>query len=168
MALFIYTVRGKKRLKQLLDKGSSNFLPEVRKRWAIDGQQVVGKIVREQLSGRPGLKRVSGDAARALNTTTIQEGNSDVVQKYFIPESNPAKVYLPIHDKSWKKSRIIRPKNKKYLHFKWGKGKNDWAMTKRVKIPRRTNIIETIVKDGKRRRAISLNTILRELIPVSK
>jgi hypothetical protein len=140
------------------------FIGLIAKRWRSAGNELVREIVREQLSGRrgnKGLNRTTGNASRALNIKT-EKLVDDVVQTLFLSKTNPAKDYLPMHDASRKGDGIIKAKSKPYLHFPikgvrtHGKGgkrlkrarkeTQGWVKVKQVKIPVRTNIIETYMK----------------------
>ena len=181
MSEFKFTIKEKDRFLKILRDRPLKFLRTVQRLWKQDDNTTVGEIIRNQLSGRKGkkgLNRVSGQAARALNIKTEIVGK-DVVSTMFIPSSNPAKDYLPTHDKSRKGDGTIRAKNKPYLVFKMHSSTRSysksgkklkrstkefrWVRTKQVKIPIRTNIIEYYTKEGGRRRAGSIRKALKEL-----
>lgn len=145
MADFKLSIKGQEKLIRILQTGHTRFLKDVAKRWQLDGQRTIALIVRKMLTGRPGLRRVTGNAARALGTVTKIVGR-DVVQKFFLVSSNPAKTYLPIHDKSRKGDGVIRARTKPYLVFKTREG--NWVSKKQVRIPIRTDILGAIDKVG--------------------
>jgi len=150
-----------------MKRRSIRFLYEVKQGWSIAGQQVVGNVVRDQLTGRKGdigLNRRTGNAARVLNTIT-EIIDFDVVQTFFLVADNPAKNYLPIHDASRKKAGgdfgrgIIRARNAPYLVFRTDDGA--WHTRKKVKMPQRVNILAQIEKDGRRLRFAAIKQALR-------
>jgi hypothetical protein len=163
----LLTPKGQNALIELIVSGSSDFKARVSKAWSTLGQRIVRNIVIQQLSGRRGnmyLNRRSGNAARALNTTTNQSGG-DVVQRFFLSSSNPASRYLPVHDKSWLGNRRIVPTRKRFLVWQEN-GK--WRHAKSVFIPARTHIVETIVKEGTAGRWNTLTEILSSLMKTKK
>lgn len=129
-------------------KISSGFLKDLKIAWSEIGNSLVSGVVKTQLSGRPGLERVTGNAARALNVNTKIKSNN-VVQKFYLQSSNPAKIYLPMHDKRRKGSGYITSKNSSHLHFKTKSG--DWVKTDKVYIPVRTDIYGYIDEKGKKK-----------------
>lgn len=152
---FKFKFKDTERFKRITRERPVKWLQYIKNAWSKADNITVGEIIKSQLSGRrggKGLKRISGQAARALNVKTQIVGKN-VISTLFIPLSNPAAKYLPIHDKSRKGDGVIRPKNKEYLHFKTPTG---WVKTKEVHIPVRTNILEYYMKTGGKRRAAAV------------
>lgn len=174
--------KNNKRFLKALKEKPLKFFTRVRDLWKLDDQDTLGEIVKEQLTGRPGLNRQSGQAARALNVKVRMTGRGlrkDVESRLFINASNQAKEYLPFHDKSRKHDGIIKAKNSPYLHFKMHtsdriRGKTgkvlkravkqySWVKVKQVQIPARTNILEYFVKDGSAPRRKSVRLAMKEM-----
>ena len=176
---FKFNQRDVKKFHDVVKATPKKFFMKVRDLWAESESALVGDIIRSQLSGRKGrrgLNRVSGNAARALNVK-VKLFTRDVVSTLFLLKRGGVEKYLPIHDKSWKGSRVIKAKNKPYLVFKmqtssraYSKaGKRlkkpvagfSWAKVKQVTIPERTNIIETFYKKGNPMRRRGVKKALR-------
>lgn len=155
------------------------FFRKVKELWTQSDNITLGEIIRNQLSGRKGrkaLNRISGNAARALNVK-VQKLKRNVISTIFLLRRGGVDKYLPIHDKSWTGSRVIRAKNKPYLVFKMQtstrayskKGKRlkrpqkgfSWVKVKQVTIPQRTNILEYYIKQGGKRRAQDVREAMR-------
>lgn len=159
MPAFVLTSKGQEELYRVLREGGDEFLDDLTERWKKDGSFVIRKVVKEQLTGRPGLEQVTGNASRALNVKT-RRTRGNVTQEFFLVKNNPAKYYLPIHDKSRTGDGTIKAKNKPFMTFKTKEG--NWRRAKQVKIPIRTNILETITIVGHERRTTSVSTSLKK------
>ncbi len=94
-----------------------------------------GKIQKEQMSGRPGIRTISGSAKRSWHVT------SKGVKGGIVANLKSSSKYLPVHQYG----ATIKPKTSPYLHFKTSTG---WVKTKQVKIPKRLHIIEEFRKSG--------------------
>jgi|MGYP005650459667 phage gpG-like protein len=88
--------------------GGNIFVDEYRKAFKKHGRYYVSTMIRERLSGRPGLKRRTGDLARSTNSITV--GN-DLRNLTMIATIGRAKRYAAIHEFSG----VIRPKRAKFL-----------------------------------------------------
>ena len=96
-----------------------------------------GHMIKTQFSGRPGLRRQSGNAARSWSVKTTVDSKGLVVRL----QNAKRAFYVVVHQTGM----TIRPKNKPYLTFKIG---NKWIRTKKVKIPKRLNIPEVYKNIG--------------------
>lgn len=94
-----------------------------------------GKIQKEEMSGRPGLKTPTGNLKRSYYVKGSGSGIS------FIAKLATRAIYAAIHEFGG----VIKPKTKKYLMFKIG---NRFIKTKSVTIPKRTNILKSFRKNG--------------------
>jgi len=157
MAEMRFTIKGAREVFQHFNAKNKKFFSAVAKNWALGAQLLIAKIVREQFSGRPGLKRKSGNAARALQSRTRREG-FDVVQRIFINPSNPARIYIPNHDKSGRR-KVLRPTNKPYMTFRADDGR--FIRTKRVVLVKRTDIVGSFKREGRAFRAAGINEALK-------
>jgi len=176
---FKFNARDRKRFQAVVKKKPDQFFDMVRDLWAETDSGTVGNIIKDQLSGRKGnfgLFRRSGNAARALNVK-VRRLKNDVVSTLFLLNRGGVKKYLPIHDKSWKGSRVIKAKNKPYLVFKMEtsarifskSGKKlkkavagfTWIRTKQVTIPERTDILGFYLNEGGIRRRRDVKKALR-------
>lgn len=77
-----------------IKEGADNFTKSVAKKWQKIGHEEIGWIIKNEMSGRPGIKRRSGNAARALNPVTEIEG-VNVIHRWIA--GGPAAKYLPVH-----------------------------------------------------------------------
>jgi len=162
MAIFTLSKINSKKVFDLLKRNNQKFLQDVKRRWVMDAQDIIALINRARLTtgGNNSLKRRSGQASRVImSRTTITKLTQTVVNKFFLDKNNPASVYLPVHDKSYKGSRIIRPKRGKWLKFKTADG--NWVTTNRVFIPPRTDIMQILTKRAKKKFVASVNDSLK-------
>ena len=95
------------------------------------------KMVREQMTGRPGLKRQTGTLARSWHVRVRRIGNTDARARLATSTK-----YAKIHQYGG----TIRPNKKKYLRFKFPDG--HWITVRSVKIPKRLRVIEDFKKSG--------------------
>lgn len=159
-------------LVRLIKKVSESFLPLVKKKWQTLGHEQIGLIVKDEMSGRPGLNRRSGNAARALSPITEIQG-LDVTTKWVA--GGPAAKYLPVHQYG----AIIKPINGAYLRFqikggvyasslktkqvKKVKTLSNWVTVKQIVIPKRLHIIERFENPGTKLRAEAVIQAMEEL-----
>lgn len=94
-----------------------------------------GKMQKEQMSGRPYLRTITGTLKRSWFVTvrTISQGIASSLKT--------RSKYAAIHQFGG----TIKPKTKEYLHFKTDTG---WVKTKAVRIPKRLDIFEAFRKRG--------------------
>lgn len=109
-------------------------------------RQYEGYVVKNMLTGRPGLKRRTGTLARSTKVITKQIKN-DVSSKLQLTAK-----YAHVHQgKKLGAGRYssvfnIKPKVKNYLKFKTSRG---WRMAKEVNIPKRLFVPERFETIGK-------------------
>ena len=144
-------------LDQIINKNRS-FFQIIKSSWGRDAQILLGKLIRKQYSGRPGVKKITGNLARLFLSNTQIVGNN-VVQKIFIDKNNPAKVYMAIHDISREGGGIIRAKRSTYLTFQNADG--NWVKVQSVFIPARTDVLGFINKELPKLRIRSLNDAVK-------
>lgn len=158
-------------LIRLLKEGNERFLKLVRDKWQKTGQYQISDIVKDELTVRPGLNRISGNAARALYPVTeIKNGN--VYHRWVA--GGPAAKYLPLHQYGG----VIKAKGAGYLRFKITtkvassslKSKKtktskvyDWIMVKQVTIPKRLHIIERFTAPGNELREQDVIEAMKEI-----
>lgn len=142
------TFKGVSKALENLAAKNAKFLTAVAKNWSTGANTLVSDIVRTQYSGRPALNRKSGNLARLIQTTTAIEGDN-VITRFFINSSNPARIYWKTHDKVQRR-RTIRATGGGFMTFKLPNG--EWRKVKKVYIPARTNVIGALNKGGKRLR----------------
>lgn len=164
-------------LFKILKEGSDGFLKSVAKKWQIIGHEEIGWIVKNEMSGRPGIKRVSGNAARALTPKTTIEG---VNVKHEWIAGGPAAKYLWIHQYG----KTILPKAGAYLTFqikagvyasslktkqvKKVKTLTNWVKVKSVTIPKRLHILERFENPGHELRIKAVVEAMEEIQNGSK
>lgn len=103
----------------------------------VEGMRLFeGQIIKKQMTGRPGLKRRTGNLARSW---FIKEKKG--LRTYAIALGTRT-VYARIHQFGG----IIRAKREKFLTFKIGK--KQWVKKKEVKIPKRLWILEEFERVG--------------------
>lgn len=105
---------------------------------AVQGMELFsGKIQKEQMSGRPGLKTQTGNLKRSWVVRAQQK-------KFFQVLLFTRAIYARIHQYGG----VIKAKSQPpYLKFKI---KNKWFQKKSVKIPKRLNVFEDFKRSGKR------------------
>jgi len=108
-----------------------------------------GKIIAEQMTGRPGLKTQTGQLRNSWQVKTEEKGAVG-----FSVSLGTSVIYARIHQFGG----VIKPKIKEFLVFKIA-GK--LIMTKRVTIPKRLRILEDFEKSGKQ-------IIRRELVDAAR
>lgn len=159
-------------LLKILKKTADKFLPLVKSKWQKLGLEQIGLIVKEEMSGRPGIKRKSGAAARSLTPKTEIQG-SDVSTKWIA--GGPAAKYLPVHQYG----AIIRPRHGMYMRFqikdsvyassiKTHQSRkvatlSNWVTVKQIKIPKRLHILERFDNPGTQLRAAAVIEAMEEL-----
>lgn len=142
-----------------MNKKNKKFLQAIFISWKLNSNLLLKKVISDNYSGRPGLMKKSGNASRAIKTTTIRKG-FNVITRFFIDPNNPARVYIPIHDKI-RRSRIIRATSSKFLTYKLPDG--TWRKSKSVFIPQRTDVFGQITRGGKLFRREGIRAALRAL-----
>lgn len=152
-----FTVRKVREVFSHIEDNNIKFLNTVRNLWRVSGQILLGRVVKKYYTGRPGLKRKTGAAARAWKTTTHREGN-DVVQKFFVDPSSPAKRYIMTHDKNRNFNGVINARRKPYLAFQIN---NKWKKVKSVFIPIRTDVYGFLNREGAKTRLRTLNEAVK-------
>lgn len=143
-------------LRSMNDK-NKRFLSALAKTWQKGADVILKKTISENFSGRPGLIRRSGKASQAIKTRTTRNAYN-VVTQFFIDKNNPAKIYIPTHDKA-RRRRTISATNSKYLTFQMPDGK--WVKKKRVFIPQRTDVFGTLNREGLKLRRQGIATAVR-------
>jgi len=98
-----------------------------------------GKIVKEQMSGRPGLNRRSGNLAKGW---FIKKEGEKLNSIYKLRNREHYGSYHQ-HDNNFE--GYIKPKNKKFLHFFIGKKE---LFIKQTFLPKRLTVYETFSKIG--------------------
>lgn len=101
----------------------------------------VGKIQKEQMSGRPGLKAPTGTLRRA-NRVYVKSGTSKYGFVVAATFGFPNAFYVVVHQTG----ATIRPVRAKRLVFQVAK--NEWRTAKQVVIPKRLHITEEFKKTG--------------------
>lgn len=122
-------------LREFPDK----FFPSAQKGMEKGMHLFVSKIVREQMTGRPGLKRQTGTLARANRVVTRGWGKSFQVEAQF---GYPNAPYVVVHQTGMH----IYPKTKKRLA--WQDRKGNWFSASHVYIPKRLHIPEEFKRSG--------------------
>jgi len=120
------------------------------------------KMIKEQFTGRPGLRRVSGTAANSWHITKKYAGyNSSVILS-----NRPTAWYIVVHQHAKGFNGIIRPKTPNgKLRFKIN---NNWVTASQVKIPKRLFIPESFIKYGAGMMHDSMKRKLRSFIKDKK
>ena len=136
---------------------NKRFLTALANTWQRSAEVLLKKTIAENFSGRPGLIRRSGKASQALKTRTTRNA-FNVVTQFFIDKNNPARIYIPTHDKA-KRRRTISATNAKYLTFQLAGGQ--WVKKKRVFIPQRTDVFGTLNREGRKLRRQGIATAVR-------
>jgi len=157
MSVLKLSTKNVQKVFEFIKNKNFKFFDRVKQLWAKDAQVVIGNIVKKYYTGRPGLNRKSGNAARIFLSNTQRVG-ANVIQKIFIDQTNPAKTYINIHDRSRSGTGIISAKNGPLLTFKV---KNRWVKVPKVFIPIRTNVLSILNKEAPKLRLRSLNAAVK-------
>lgn len=153
-----------------IQKGGDGFLKSIAKKWQQIGHEEIGWIVKNEMSGRPGIRRKSGNAARALQPFTEIKG-VNVIHRWFA--GGPAAKYLPVHQYGAK----IVAKGGGMLAFqvpitefhytKKGDVRTKKAfktiITKSVYVPKRLHILERFENPGNQLRINAVLLAMEEL-----
>lgn len=112
------------------------------------------KIIKEQMTGRPGLKRQTGTLARSWSVRTVNKTNEDAAVRL-----STSTKYARIHQYGGR----IKPRKKETLRFQFPDG--HWVTTKSVYIPKRLYVYEDFRKNGL---PIIKKTMIRQFAKVFK
>ncbi len=153
-----------------IKKGADNFLKSVSKKWQKIGHEEIGWIVKNEMSGRPGIRRKSGSAARALQPYTEIQG-VNVVHRWIA--GGPAAKYLPVHQYGatiTAKGGGMLAFNVPITEFNINKKGNvstrkafKTIMVKSVYVPKRLHIVERFEVPGNQLRINAVLLAMEEL-----
>ena len=151
---FTFRVVNQKDFFDAMEKNTKEMLNTILHGWRDVGIQLLRRITIRYLSGRPGLRRISGNAARAMNVKTSIVGR-DIIQKW--EATGAGSSYLPTHEgnEAGGAKVIMHPGTSN------GFGKGISIPAHPISIPKRTNIYNDITDLGDRLRIKSINDAIR-------